>query len=107
MIGEYNEYRNSEIDESELISRLKPILPQIERLFFEESDLDIPPTDIHDWTYACTALVSTVHDFTYYYNEKYLNTRTPENRRQCMDMTISRYHDELNKLEEESKKLGI
>lgn len=107
VIGEYNEYRNSEIDESELISRLKPILPQIERLFFEESDLDIPPTDIHDWTYACTALVSTVHDFTYYYNEKYLNTRTLENRRQCMDMTISRYHDDLNKLEEESKKLGI
>ena len=107
VIGEYNEYRNSEIDESELISRLKPILPQIEELFFEESDLDIPPADIHDWAYACTALVGTVHDFTYFYNQKYLNTRTPENRRQCMDMTISRYHDDLNKLEEESKKLGI
>ena len=80
---------------------------QIEDLFFKESDLDIPPAEIHDWAFACTALTGTVHDFTYYYNEKYMGKRTPENRRQCMDMTVRRYHEDLNKLQEESRKLGI
>ena len=107
VIEEYNEYRNSEINETELVARLKPLLPEIEDLFFKESDLDIPPAEIHDWVFACTALTGTVHDFTYYYNEKYMGKRTPENRRQCMDMTVRRYHEDLNKLQEESKKLGI
>lgn len=107
VIEQYNEYCNSEIDESELVVRLKPFLPEIEELFFKESDLDIPPAEIHDWAFACTALTGTVHDFTYYYNEKYLPNRTSENRRQCMDMTIRRYHEDLNRLQEEGKKLGI
>jgi len=89
------------------VERLKPLLPEIEDLFFKESDLDIPPAEIHDWAFACTALTGTVHDFTYYYNEKYMDKRTSENRRQCMDMTVRRYHEDLNKLQEESKKLGI
>ena len=105
VIGEYREYRNTEISEPELIARLQPILPQIEELFFRELDLDIPPVDIHDWAYACSALISTVHDFVYYYKEQYLDKRTVENRRQCMDITINRYHEDLRKLQEAENEL--
>ena len=105
VIEEYREYRNTEISEPELIARLQPILPQIEELFFRELDLDIPPVDIHDWAYACSALISTVHDFVYYYKEQYLDKRTVENRRQSMDITINRYHEDLRKLQEAENEL--
>ena len=107
VIGEYREYRNKEINESELIERLRPVLPEIENLFFKESNLDIPPAEIHDWVSACTSLVNTVHDFIFYYKDNYIGKRTAENRRQCMDMTIRRYHEDLKKLQDESNRMGI
>ena len=107
VIREYREYRNEEIEEPELIERLKAILPQIEDLFLKESELDIPPAEIHDWVSACTSLINTVHDFVFYYKENYIGKRTVENRRQCMDMTIRRYHEDLKKLQDESNRLGI
>lgn len=103
----YREYRNNEIDESTLIGLLKPILPQIDDLYFKESDLDIPPIEIHDWAYACSALLSTIHDFVFYYKEEYVPKRTPENLRQCMDVTIRRYHEDLEKLKTEEDKLNL
>ena len=107
VITEYREYRNKEIDELELIARIKPLLPQIEELFLRESNLNIPPVDIHDWMLACTSLINTVYDFVFFYKDMYLEKRTVENRRQCMDMTIKRYHENLNKLHEESRKIGL
>lgn len=102
---EYNEYCNSEIGETELIVRLKPYLERIEELLLKESNLEIPPTEIRDWVSACTELVAAAHDFTCYYSEKYINQRSIENRKDCMNMTMIRYNKGLENLLKEGRKL--
>ena len=105
MKTEYNEYCNSEIGETELIVRLKPYLERIEELLLKESNLEIPPTEIRDWVSACTELVAAAHDFTCYYSEKYINQRSIENRKDCMNMTMIRYNKGLENLLKEGRKL--
>ncbi len=102
IISEYNEYRNEEKSEEELIEYVKVIAPKVTQLYSEETNLDISPDDLADWSQACMSLAGCIHDFTLYYsNENYLN-RTAENRRACMDGSIKRYYQDLELV----KKLG-
>ena len=79
----------------------------IDRLYYKETNLDIPPQDLQEWSQACSNISATINDFTLFYNEKYLSGRTPANRRDCMNMTIRRYYEDLKKLEDEENKLKI
>lgn len=98
VIYQYNEFKNEVIGESELVEMLYPILTEIDKYYFKSTELDIADDNIHEWDEACTILFATIHNFTLYYNEKYLSGRTPENRIACMDMTIKQYYADLNKV---------
>lgn len=39
-----------------------------------------------------------MYNTTFYYSEKYLAQRTPENRKGCMEMTIKNYYMELEEM---------
>ena len=62
------------------------------------TDLELAPDDLHDWMQAYSNIFATIHNFTYYYNKKYLAKRTPENREACMEMTIKNYYAELEEI---------
>lgn len=105
VINLFNEFLNKTISEEELILLLKPLIPQITNNYIAETQLDIPPIDLKEWSQICSSIAGTVHDFTLYYNEKYLSQRTPQNRKDCMEITIKRYYAELEKLKELDNKV--
>ncbi len=100
VIYQYNEFRNDVIDEYELVEVLHPIINEIDKYHSKSTELDIADDSIHEWNEACTFLFALIHNFICYYNEKYLSSRTAENRIACMDMTIRDYYVALNKVKE-------
>lgn len=98
IISHYNEYTNGLISESVLVEQIDPSLSKIKESFMASTDLEIAPDDLHDWMQAYSNIFATIHNFTYYYNRKYLAQRTPENRKACMEMTIKNYYAELEEI---------
>ncbi len=98
IISIYNEFLNNEESEAELINKISRIAPEINELYFRETDLDIPPDDIAKWCNQCSAIAGCIHDLTLYYSNKVFLTRTPKNRRACMDMSIRQYYKDLEQL---------
>lgn len=105
IISLYNYFLNGEISELKLIDEISKLAPEIDALYFRETNLDIPPNEIAEWSRHCSAIAGCIHDFTLYYsNETYLN-RTLENRKACMDMSIKRYYKDLEIMKELEKDL--
>ncbi|MCQ1530069.1 caspase family protein [Lutispora saccharofermentans] len=98
VIGLYNEFLNGTKSEETLMDDLGTIIPSIDKYYFEETDLAIPPIELQEWSQCCSNLSATIHDFTLFYNKRYLSTKTPDNRIACMNMTVSRYYDDLETL---------
>ena len=98
VISLYNEYMNGLISESSLVEQIDPSLSKIEEFFMASIDLELASDDFHDWMQVYSNIFSTIHDFTYYYNRKYLEQRTPENRKAGMEMNIKNYYAELEEI---------
>ena len=98
VIGIYNEFLNGTKSEEALVDDIEIVIPLIEKYYFAETDLAIPPIELKAWSQCCSNLSGTIHDFTLFYNKKYLSNRTSQNRIACMNMTINRYYDELEVL---------
>jgi hypothetical protein len=103
VIGLYNEYLNGTKTEETLVNDMEAVIPSIDKYYFEETDLAIPPIELKEWSQCCSNLSATIHDFTLFYNKRYLSTRTTDNRIACMNITISRYYEDLEAL----KKTGL
>lgn len=106
VIGLYNEFINKTMNEQELVIAMEPLIHLIDKWYFAEGDLDIPPKEIKSWCQSCSNLAATIHDFTLFYNEQYLSSRTEKNRKECMNLTIKRYYFDLDQLKAEEKKYG-
>jgi Uncharacterized protein containing caspase domain len=98
VIFKYNEFLNGVKSEQRFIDDMTILIPRIETLYFAESNLDIPSEELKEWCQCCTGLSSTVHDFTLFYNPKYLSGRTSQNRKACMDLSIKQYYKDLEHL---------
>ena len=98
VIAIYYELKNENITEEVIVQKMKNLVPQITKAYFEETNLDIAPDELHDWKQGISNLAETIHDFTYFYNSEYMLQRNSENRLACMDMTISRYYTELERM---------
>lgn len=105
--SEYQEMLNCTLTEEQLIDKLQPTLSEIEGLYFKVTDLEIPPIELHEWSLLCTSLAGFIHDFTFFYGKQYLSKRTPENRKQCMNMTIKHYQQGLVSLKKEEERLHL
>ncbi len=96
----YQDYKNDDLTEEELFDSFELLIPEIETNFILSTDLEIPPTEIRNWYSACMGLFGTIHDFTFFYNKEYKSQRDTKNRIACMDMTIKRYYEDLEKVKE-------
>jgi hypothetical protein len=102
----YNEFKNHTMSEDVLITNLAPILENIERDYNLEIPLSMPPIELYKWSQAHSSLAGTVHDFTLFYNARYISCRTHNNRIACMDMTIERYYKDLETITAIEKELS-
>jgi hypothetical protein len=94
----FREYLNNTITEEQLINATTSYNNQIIVLFLKQSDLPIPPNDLHTWANVHTKISSTIHDFSLYYNKNNLATWSTENRKWLMSDAIKRYEEELEEL---------
>jgi len=99
VIGLYNEFLNGAKTEENLVDEMETVISLLDKYYFEETNLDIPPIGLEEWSQCCSNLSATIHDFTLIYNKRYLSTRTPDNRIACMNMSVSRYYSDLEALE--------
>lgn len=98
VISNFNEFEDNLIQEEEFVKKIAPALQSIEKAFGDEGRLDFPDLAIKEWSNACSGLIGTVHDFVYFYGEKHLASRTPENRKSCLEMAIRSYYSDLCKV---------
>jgi hypothetical protein len=103
IISFFNEYQNDIVSEDELFEKLTPYSLILDKLFFESTNLPISGEEVKDWVQANMSLLSTIHDFTFLYNDKFRNTRDTDNREKVMKITVLRYYDDLKTLLELEK----
>ena len=96
----YREYRNNTISEEQLIEAVASLNETISILYFKQSELPVPPKELHDWANVHTQIACTIHDFSLYYNKQHLDTWPSKNRMFLMDTSIKRYETELELLKE-------
>ena len=106
VISIFNELVNQTKTETVFIRELNELVPLINKWYFAESELPIPPQNLKSWCQACTGVASTIHDFTLFYGEHGLINRTPENRLACMTNTKDRYYEDLEKLQIEEQRIS-
>lgn len=97
-ISIYNEMLNGTMSEDDFKKEIIEIVPEIDRLYRAESDLDIAPDDLKEWSQLCSNLAGSIHDLTLYYGQNKFAERTPENRKACMDISIKQYYKDLDRL---------
>lgn len=97
-INIYREFLNNTITEEQLIDRVAPLNNEISAWFYKQSDLPIPPIELHGWANVHTKIACTIHDFSLFYDKKNLDTWPAENRKRLMSSAIKRYDTELEEL---------
>ena len=75
-----------------------PINIEISKWFLKQSDLPIPPKELHDWAHIHTKLSCTIHDFSLFYDKKNLTIWKSENRKWLLQNAIKQYEMELEEL---------
>lgn len=105
IIFAFNEFNNHTIEEDKLFEIVTPLSPRLDEFFITLTDFNFSSTKIKDYREAHLSLLGTIHDFSYFYNDKYKQQRDPTNRKTVMQLTIARYYSDLRKLEQAEKKL--
>lgn len=94
----FREYLNNTITEEEFIDSVAPLNIEISKWFLKQSDLPIPPKELHDWSHIHTKLSCTIHNFSLFYDKKNLKTWKTENRKWLLQNAIKQYDMELEEL---------
>lgn len=94
----FREFTNRVISEGELITKGIPLNEKISDLFFMNNDLPVAPAHLHDWSQKHDEIISSIHNFSLFYNEKHLSTWDSERRKWLMKNAIQQYEIELEKL---------
>jgi hypothetical protein len=94
----FREFANNTLGEDQLIDMVEPLNKEISLWFFKQSDLPIPPRELHDWAHAHTKIACTIHDFSLFYDRKNMTVWTAENKKWLMSDAIKKYEIELEEL---------
>lgn len=97
-IRAYQEYRNDELSEEDLINAVEPTVNEVHALFIREGNLPYPSLPLREWAVAHEQLVSVVDDFSLYYNKRYLGKWSTEDRIYLMGESIKQYESALESL---------
>lgn len=106
IIFSFNEFDNNTLSEDVLFSIVTPQAPQLNKLYFAATEIGVSSTKIKAYVDTTISLLGTIHDFSYFYNEQYRDQRDTANRKAVMQDAISRYHQDLSKLDKAEKVLS-
>lgn len=105
IISSFNEYRNNVLTEEQLIEKVEPLNKEIRKLFLKQSNLDIPPKEIKEWSDIYATLCGTISDFSLYYDKRNFDKWDKDARIALMNITIKNYTKDLEKLKVAEAKL--
>ena len=94
----FREYLNNTFTEEQLIDSVVPLNTEITKWFTKQSNLPIPPKELHGWENAHLQLACTIHNFSLFYNKNGLKTWNSESRKWLFKNALNRYGAELEKL---------
>lgn len=94
----FREYLNNIVTEEQLIESVSGFNREIFVYFSKQSDLPIPPKELHDWAQVHTRIACIVHDFSLFYDKKNLTIWSSDNRKWLMLNAIKQYEMELEEL---------
>lgn len=66
------EYKNQVISEELLIQEVKVYNKEINALYLELTDADVPPKELHDWFLINEQIAGDIHDYSLFYNKKFM-----------------------------------
>lgn len=107
LISKFRAFLNAEFDENSFIEKASDNCNEIDRLYFEISNLDISPIEISRWTNLCMCVACDISNMSLYYNAEIFKKRTADNRKACMEVEIKHYQQDLIALKDEEKRLGF
>lgn len=99
----FREFLNGVITEQDLISSVLLLNKEITDLYYQQSDLPVPPNKLHDWFLIHSKIAGTIHDFSLYYSERGIDTWSYENRKWLMTNALNQYAKELEELKQIDK----
>ena len=102
----FREYLNNTLTEEQLIDGVAPLNTEIAKWYFKQSNLPIPPKELHDWANIHEQLACSIHDFSLFYNRKNLKTWESENRKSLLKNAIKKYETELEELKVADNMIG-
>ena len=99
----YREYKNGMISEQELITLVEPILVDINFCYFQFGNMPIGFLELKEWFDLCFLIASTISELSLYYRRENLDKWSRKNREQLIELTIGRYQEELDRLQQMEK----
>ena len=96
-ISLFREFLNHTLSENQFINLSQQYISEINKWYFKETSLDIPPNSLHEWSQVQMELAGSLHDCSLYYNKKFLDKWTADNRKWLMNNSIKQYETDLEK----------
>ncbi len=94
-ISAYNKFIQREIPEDELRKKLNPYNIEIDKLYFESTDLPEAPIELKEWSDKADILIGSIHNLVFAYFEKYSHYDTIEKRIGYMNVYVKQYYKYL------------
>ncbi|MBC8217238.1 MAG: hypothetical protein H8E73_02125 [Planctomycetes bacterium] len=101
----FSQYQQAQVSEDKLISAMQSMAAEADRLYDLASNLSFPPPECKEYDQACQNLFVAVHNMFLFYSDRGLETWQKSNREWLMQDTIKRYHDDIQKMEFEERKI--
>ena len=105
-IIQFREFLNGVISETELMEAVNPLNIEITNLYFYQTNLPVPPKELHNWFKIHCKIATTIHDFSLYYDKKNIDIWSAENRKWLMTNSLKRYEQELEELKQADKTIS-
>ena len=106
----FEEYDNGDIPEYAFIQASTEQFKVIQKCYWRISELPIPSVELKEWTDCYDCLAASIDDMQIFYTSQVYLNREESNRKACMQQTVRRYREDLQKLiyvEECLKESGI
>lgn len=92
----FREFQNHTMTELEFIQAVEGYNSEINCVFLQQSNLPIAPIELHEWSMAHTKIACSIHDFSLFYNRKYMHKWTDDSRIWLLNDALKRYTEDLD-----------
>ena len=103
--GWFDAFERGEFDELTLMSQVRAVTSEIDRIANQALNLPFPPQDVADYDTRAQSLFGHLGNMALYYSERGAETWPEKNRTVIMRSTVQDFRSDLQRLEFEREKL--